>query len=158
MQCSGCGHANPTAMLAYHYARAEDPEKTREYLFKAADQADRLAADEEALELYNAVIADAERSPLRGLSNIQRAELDMKIGDAHFRAGRHQLALEALGIAACRLGHAPPRRRILLTVAVARGMLAQSARPVLSQWFRTAKSRPISEIDATACRVWETMA
>ncbi|HEY2559259.1 MAG TPA: adenylate/guanylate cyclase domain-containing protein [Caldimonas sp.] len=145
------------SMLAYHYARAEDAEKASEYLFKAADQADRLAADEEALELYNAVIADAERSPLRGLSAIRRAELEMKIGDAHFRAGRHHLALEALSSAARRLGHAPPRSRIALGVAVAIGMLTQWARPVLSRWSRT-ETRPVSEIDATACRVWETMA
>ena len=145
------------AMLAYHYARAEDPDKTREYLFKAADQADRLAADEEALELYNAVIADAERSPLAGISDIKRAELDMKIGDAHFRAGRHDLALQALSAAAQRLGDAPPQSRIVLTTAVARGMLAQWARPVLSRW-PMAKSRSISEMDAMACRVWESMA
>jgi hypothetical protein len=31
------------AMLARHYAKADDAEKTRWYLFKAADQADRLA-------------------------------------------------------------------------------------------------------------------
>jgi len=117
------------AMLAHHYAKADDADKTREYLFKAADQADRLAADEEALELYNAVIADAERSPLRGMPDVKRAELDMKIGDAHFRAGRHQLALQALMTAAQRLGHPPPRSRSALTVAVIRGMLAQRARP-----------------------------
>ena len=145
------------AMLAYHYARAEDAEKTREYLFKAADQADRLAADEEALELYNAVIADAERSPLRGLSDIKRAELDIKIGDAHFRAGRHRLALEALGTAARRLGHAPPGSRISLTVAAARGMLVQWARPLVSRLPR-GEDRPITEIEAMACRVWESMA
>jgi class 3 adenylate cyclase/tetratricopeptide (TPR) repeat protein len=143
--------------LAYHYARAADAEKARTYLFRAAEQADRLAADEEALELYNAVIADAERSPLRGLSHIKRAELDMKIGDAHFRAGRHSLALEALTSAARRLGHAPPRGRFSLAVSVASGLVAQWIRPVLSRW-PIAHTRPLSEADAMACQVWETMA
>jgi tetratricopeptide (TPR) repeat protein len=145
------------SMLAYHYAKAEDAAKAREYLFKAAEQADRLAADEEALELYNAVIADAERSPLRGLSDVQRAQLDMKIGDAHFRAGRHSLALEALTSALQRLGYTLPRSRLALTIAVARGTLAQWARPLLPR-RQVAEIKPISEIDAMACQVWETMA
>lgn len=145
------------AMLAYHYTKAADAEKARHYLFKAAEQADRLAADEEALELYDAVIADAERSPLRGLSDVKRAELDMKIGDAHFRAGRHSLALESLTSALQRLNHTLPRSRFALTVAVARGTLAQWARPLLPR-RQVAAIKPISEIDAMACQVWETMA
>jgi len=145
------------SMLAYHYAKAEDAEKAREYLFKAAEQADRLAADEEALELYYAVIADAERSPLRGLSDVKRAELDLKIGDAHFRAGRHSLALEALTTAARRLGHAPPQSRFSLTVSAASGLIGQWARPMLSR-RNTAQTEAISEADAMACQVWESMA
>jgi len=145
------------AMLAHHYANADDPEKTREYLFKAADQADRLAADEEALELYNAVIADAERSPLRDLSDVKRAELDMKIGDAHFRAGRHHPALQALHAAARRLGDPPPRSRAALTLAVAAGLATQWSRPSVSRWTRV-KRTPISETEAMACKVWESMA
>jgi tetratricopeptide (TPR) repeat protein len=145
------------SMLAHHYARAEDTEKARKYLFKAAEQADRLAADEEALELYNAVIADVERSPLRGLTDTKRAELDMKIGDAHFRAGRHSLALEALTSAARRLGHGPPHSRWSLAVSVVSGLIGQWARPMLSS-RHVAPTKAISEADAMACQVWETMA
>ena len=39
-------------LLAYHYTKAEDWQKAQEFLFKAADQAGGLAADEEALEHY----------------------------------------------------------------------------------------------------------
>jgi class 3 adenylate cyclase len=42
-----------TSVLAYHYALAEDWEKAQEYLFKAGDQAGRMAADAEALEHYH---------------------------------------------------------------------------------------------------------
>jgi tetratricopeptide (TPR) repeat protein len=41
--------------------------------------------------------------------------------------------------------------------AVAIGLLAQWARPVLPRWSAR-ETKPIDEIDATACRVWETMA
>ncbi len=39
-------------MLAYHYSRAEDLEKTEEYLIKAGEEALRSAASDEALHYY----------------------------------------------------------------------------------------------------------
>jgi tetratricopeptide (TPR) repeat protein len=39
-------------MLAYHYSRAEDPEKTEEFLIKAGEEALRSAASDEALHYY----------------------------------------------------------------------------------------------------------
>ena len=145
------------SMLAYHFAKAHDSEKARNYVFKAAEQADRLAADEEALELYNAVIADADRSQLHGIGSTKRAELDMRVADAHFRAGRHSLALDALVSALQRLGHRLPPNRFALTLAVVRGVLGQWIRPLLSRG-NAAVVTPISERDAMACQVWETMA
>jgi hypothetical protein len=41
--------------------------KALEYLFKAAERADRLAADEEALTLYRAAIETAERHGVKEL-------------------------------------------------------------------------------------------
>ena len=42
-----------SSVLAYHYAKAELWEKAQEYLFKAGDQAGRIAADAEALSHYH---------------------------------------------------------------------------------------------------------
>ncbi len=39
-------------MLAYHYGRAEELAKAEEYLFRAADEAARAAAPDEALDLF----------------------------------------------------------------------------------------------------------
>lgn len=39
-------------LLAYHYSKAEVWDKAQEYLLKAGDQAGRIAADAEALSLY----------------------------------------------------------------------------------------------------------
>ena len=45
------------SLLAYHYAKAEAWEKAQEYLFKAGDQAGRMAADAEALAHYQQAMA-----------------------------------------------------------------------------------------------------
>lgn len=110
------------SMLAYHYAKAEDWTKGREYLFKAAEHADRLAADEEALELYSALIAEADHLPHGGVSSLERAELEMKIGDAHFRAGRFRAARAALAGALHRVGMPLPRSRFQLGFSVMVGL------------------------------------
>jgi class 3 adenylate cyclase/tetratricopeptide (TPR) repeat protein len=110
------------SMLAYHFARAEDWGKSQDYLFKAAEHADRLAADEEALELYDAVIQASERHAVKSLTSFQRAQLNRKIGDAHFRAGRHEQAEVALLDVLSRLGHRPPRTKLRLALAVVTGL------------------------------------
>ena len=45
-------------MLAHHYVKGEVWDKAQEYLFKAGDQAGRIAADSEALEYYKNAIED----------------------------------------------------------------------------------------------------
>ena len=50
------------SMLAHHYARAEAWEKAQEYLFKAGDQAGKIAADAEALAHYQQAMATYARA------------------------------------------------------------------------------------------------
>src|SRR5207245_1836874 len=69
-----------TSLLAYHYALAEDWEAAQAYLFKAGDQAGRMAADAEALELYRQAEAAYARVATRELAPLQRAMLDRKLG------------------------------------------------------------------------------
>ncbi len=83
-----------TSLLAYHYTRAEDWDKAQEYLFKAGDQAGRMAADVEALEHFR----QAEGAYLKAfgdrLSPLQRTSLARKIGAALYGTGHYEQALE----------------------------------------------------------------
>lgn len=83
-------------MLAYHYARAEAWEKAQTYLFKAGDQAGRVAADAEALTHYRQALAAYTRVFGDRWDPVQRAILNRKIGEALFRRGDHHQALEYL--------------------------------------------------------------
>jgi class 3 adenylate cyclase/tetratricopeptide (TPR) repeat protein len=90
-------------VLAHHFARAEDWDKARHYLFKAGDQAGSIAADAEALEHYREAIAASEKVGAK-FDPIEHAVLDRKIGEALFRLGQHELSLTYLTSALLRLG------------------------------------------------------
>ncbi len=83
-----------TSLLAYHYTRAEDWEKAQEYLFKAGDQAGRMAADTEALEHFRQAEAAYLLAFGDKLSALQRAALARKIGTALYGTGHYEQALE----------------------------------------------------------------
>jgi class 3 adenylate cyclase/tetratricopeptide (TPR) repeat protein len=93
-----------TSVLAYHYALAEEWEKAQAYLFKAGDQAGRMAADAEALEHYRRAEAAYAKVAARKLTPFQRAVLDRKLGQAFYGVGRYEQAIEHFSRALAHLG------------------------------------------------------
>jgi class 3 adenylate cyclase/tetratricopeptide (TPR) repeat protein len=98
-------------LLAHHYTCAEDWEKAQAYLFKAGDQAGRMAADTEALEHLR--LAEAAYLKARGdkLEPLQRAALARKVGAALFGTGRYEAAHEQMRQALSHLGVIYPSTR-----------------------------------------------
>jgi class 3 adenylate cyclase/tetratricopeptide (TPR) repeat protein len=85
-----------SSVLAYHYAKAELWEKAQEYLFKAGDQAGRIAADAEALTHYQQALETYTRVFGERWDPVQRASLERKMGEAFYRRGEHEKANEYL--------------------------------------------------------------
>ena len=144
------------AMLAYHFAKAEDWVKALEYLFKAAERADRLAADEEALALYRAAIETAERHGAKGLDPVTRAQLDGKIGEAHFRAGRNTEARSQFVAALRRLGQDQVNAKWRMGISVALGLF----RFLLKRRDGPSDPRsstPMQAHTALACQLWHRL-
>ena len=83
-------------LLAYHYARAETWEQALNYLLKAGDRAGQLAADGEALTHYRQALSTYEQAFGDRWDPYQRAVLARKMGQAFFRRGEHEQALENL--------------------------------------------------------------
>ena len=77
-------------MLAHHYVKAEAWDKAQEYLFKAGDQAGRIAADSEALAYYKEAIETYGRVFGDRWDPVQRASLERKMGEAFYRRGEHE--------------------------------------------------------------------
>ncbi|MEJ2716292.1 MAG: AAA family ATPase, partial [Deltaproteobacteria bacterium] len=82
------------SLLAYHFARAEAWEKAQEYLFKAGDQAGSIAADAEALVHYEHALAAYAQAFGEQWMPLKRVTVERKIGEAFFRMGEREQAME----------------------------------------------------------------
>ena len=143
--------------LAYHYAKAQQWGPAQDYLFKAAEQADRLAADEEALMLYEAVISASERPYVNGLDPLRRAQLDRKLGDAHFRAGRHEPALAAYAKALNRLGMGAPRWRWRAGITIVAALCSQALLRLIPRHTPTGADS-LGPHEILCAEIWQAMA
>jgi class 3 adenylate cyclase/tetratricopeptide (TPR) repeat protein len=83
-----------TPVLSYHYAKAERWEKAQEYLFKAGDQAGRIAADVEALAHYQQALETYAKVFGDKWDPIQRGILERKMGEAFYRRGEYERTME----------------------------------------------------------------
>jgi len=83
-------------LLAYHFARAESWEKAQEYLTKAGDQAGKMAADAEALDLYRQAMEAYSRAFGDRWDRFDRAVMERKIGEAYYRRSDYEKAREHL--------------------------------------------------------------
>jgi class 3 adenylate cyclase/tetratricopeptide (TPR) repeat protein len=137
-----------SAVLAYHYTRAEQWEKAHEFLVRAGDQAAAVAADAEALEHYTGAFRAYERRFGDRWEPRQRAVLERKIGQALFRRGEHARAAEYLGWALVNLGEAPlPASPRAVGWAITRSAAAQLLHRFLPEaWWRA----PAGTDDSTA--------
>jgi class 3 adenylate cyclase/tetratricopeptide (TPR) repeat protein len=117
----GSRPAHLHASLAYHFAACADFPRALEQLQRAGDGALSVAADAEALDHYrNALRLAATRLRGAGSDAERLAILELQIGNALFRLGRHDEATDALDAALRSLGRPMPqgRRGVRLALAV----------------------------------------
>ncbi|MHB8868968.1 MAG: AAA family ATPase [Thermoleophilia bacterium] len=118
-------------LLAYHYSRAEDWEKAQQFLFKAGDQAGKIAADAEALAHYEQAMAAYSQAFGDSWDSLQRVSLERKMGEALFRLGEHARARTFLYSALRTLGSPYPTSRSGIRRAIAFQLLCQLAHRLL---------------------------
>jgi class 3 adenylate cyclase/tetratricopeptide (TPR) repeat protein len=125
-----------TSLLAHHYTSAEDWDKAQAYLFKAGDQAGRMAADAEALEHFRQ--AEAAYLKVYGdrLAPLPRAALARKVGAALYGTGQYERAHAQMRQALGHLGIVYPTTRGGARLAILRYLgahLARRARAVIGR-------------------------
>jgi class 3 adenylate cyclase/tetratricopeptide (TPR) repeat protein len=130
-------------LLAYHYSAAEEWEKAQEYLFKAGDQAGRMASDAEALTHYRQAMDAYGRVRGDDWDPLERAQLERKIGEALFRLGEHEQALAYLERAMALLGEGLPATRWGNRLAIVNAILIQLTHRFISRRLvKSMKSSP----------------
>ena len=123
------------SMLAHHYAQAEVWEKAQKYLLEAGDQAERVAADAEALAHYQQAIAAYAKAFGNEWDPLQRATLERKMGGAQSRRGEHMLACEHLKQALVYLGEPLPSSRWGVWLTLLYEIVAQIGHRLLPRLF-----------------------
>ncbi len=142
------------ALLAYHYAQAEDWERAQEYLFKAGDQAVKLAADAEALAHYRQALAAHARVFGERWDPVERAALERKMGEALFRRGQNDEALEHMHRALIQLGSPYPAR---VRPAILRALLRQLGHRLLPWLFLRGVPAEAGAAAKERGRIYETL-
>jgi class 3 adenylate cyclase/tetratricopeptide (TPR) repeat protein len=127
-------------ILAHHFAAAERWDRAQEYLFRAADNAGRLAADSVALAQYEEALAAYERAFGDEWDPLDRARLERKLADALFRLGRHGQAIGHAQKAFRLLGTTFPETRGGVRLAIVRQFLLQLWFLVRPRWMRRTPS------------------
>ncbi len=143
LQTLRSGEAGVGPEIAFHYLRANALSQARPWLLQAGDQAVAAAATAEALGFYKRALVGYPRDEAH---RFERAVLERKIGDVHFRRGEYEQAEEHL-LEALRLSGRPfPRpgapRHLALTLA----LLRQAAHRL------DPRSRPLRDRSSPALR------
>jgi class 3 adenylate cyclase/tetratricopeptide (TPR) repeat protein len=129
------------SMLAYHYSAAMQWDHAQEYLFKAADQAGRLAADAEALALYRQAMEAYARVRGEDWQPLERAQLDRKIGEAFYRLGNFSQARIYLTRSLALLGETFPDSKWGTRLAIFQALVIQ----FFHRLFPSYLVRPLSD-------------
>jgi class 3 adenylate cyclase/tetratricopeptide (TPR) repeat protein len=147
------------SVLAYHYAKAEDWNKAQEYLFKAGDQAGRIAADAEALTHYQQALETYARVFGDKWDPIQRGILERKMGEGLYRRGEWEKAMEYLQQALVYFGQpklatSPAKVRL----GILREIGIQLCHRLFSRWLVKKTYEPADLIVEEVARIYETVA
>lgn len=145
-------------LLAHHFACAQDWDRAHEYLFLAGGEAGRIAADTEALELYESALRAATASA-RSVDRVRRAQLATRMAEALYRLGRNDAALKHALEALAGLGFSYPVTPRATYVAIARTLLGRSVRRVLRPFHPAGLggARPADPAYATASQLFEVI-
>lgn len=117
------------SVLAYHYAHAEHWDRAQYFLLRAGDQAGRVAADAEALDHYERALVASTRSA-HGLDRVERADLELRMGEALFALGRNEAALQHAFTALAAVGIRNPTTRRGIRLAIALKVMRRATRPL----------------------------
>ena len=143
-----------SSVLAYHYAKAELWEKAQEYLFKAGDQAGRIAADAEALTHYQQALETYTRVFGDKWDPVQRASLERKMGEAFYRRGEHEKASEYLQSALGYLSKPLSQSRWGVRLAILREIAVQIGHRLIPGRFVKPSQKP-DPATAEEARIYE---
>ncbi len=145
-------------LLSYHFAKAAQWNKARNYLVKAGDQASRIAGDSEALSHYKKAMSVHEHLFGNQMDKFEKAVYQRKLGEIYFRRGEHDKALRSLKKAFQSLGISYPFGRWQTRFAIMRQLSRQIFNRILFSVHKKTRAAHLSPHQEEIMRIFETMA
>ena len=139
------------AVLAHHFSLAEDGPRARKYLLLAGKHAGRIAADAEALALYESAVRVGVASG-QAPDPTGRAEIAASMAEALHRLGRSDAALAHALEALSELGFAFPEGAREIRLAIAGRLAGRASR----QLMRPVRA-PVDAAYDAAARLFEVV-
>ncbi len=99
------------SILALHFARAGQSDKALRYLLEAAEQATRMAGDDEALLHYEEALDTLSRAKTLSWDRAQRAGVEHRLGEIYLRRGEPDRARQHLEAGLAQFGDSLPADR-----------------------------------------------
>ena len=146
------------SLLAYHYARAENWEKAQDYLFKAGDQAGKIAADAEAFHFIKRLL---RRIPVSSETNGTQFSGDHLSGKwaKRFTDGEKPKAMEYLQRALVYFGRPKlPTSRSKVGLGILQEIAVQIVHHIFSRWLIKKTYGPVDPAGEEAVRIYEIVA
>jgi tetratricopeptide (TPR) repeat protein len=143
-------------LLAYHWGRAEEPTKTLTYLALAGEEALRLGAYQEAVDLLTEALSRSEAIQ-PGPDVVRRARWHRQLGDAYEGLGRLPESRQHAEQAVALLGWPVPLTRPQLLADLARQALRHGRHMLWPAWFRS-RGRAGHVAPLEAARAYERLA
>jgi class 3 adenylate cyclase/tetratricopeptide (TPR) repeat protein len=110
-------------MLAYHYSKAESPQKTEKYLIKAGEEALRSSASSEALNYYQEGLKLYRRKYGGDADPQKLSKFEKNIALALFNKGQYATAIDYFDSVLERLGAGSSKSRIVTGFRLFSGLL-----------------------------------
>ncbi len=126
-------------ILAYHYSRAEDPDKTEEYLIKAGEEALRSSASSEALTYYQQGLTLYRRKYGDAAEPEKLATFEKNIALALFNKGQMESAVEYFDKVLERWGTGSPKNKVIVALKAMYDLLGV----ILNLYFPSKKTRKV---------------
>ena len=140
-------------ILAHHFTAAEEWDRAQHYLFRAGDQAGRMAGDTEALARYRQAIDAYAKAYGDRWDPFDRAVLERKVGEAVYGRGDFETALGHFTRALDLLGAPYPSRPDLRRRVVAE-LARQMLRHPLGRRLGSYRPTPIDPVLEERCRLY----
>ena len=143
------------SVLAFHYARADEPEKALRYLLEAADQAVKIAADAEALKCYEDALRTYGKGKAAPWEPWQKATIERRLAEIHFHRGNLEVAAAHFASALEACGDPLPAVRLGLLASFLQQLLIQFGHRLRGVTL-PANQTPLAREDETHLRIYES--